>query len=62
MPSSERHDYHHLKFNQNYGTIGLFDYLHGTDSVFRSEVGYKRHVPLYTTRSAREVFPDEKKD
>jgi sterol desaturase/sphingolipid hydroxylase (fatty acid hydroxylase superfamily) len=30
LPSPEAHDFHHLRFNQNYGVIGLFDYLHGT--------------------------------
>ena len=33
--SPEFHDYHHLKFNQCFGVIGLLDYLHGTDIKFR---------------------------
>ncbi|KAF7716820.1 Uncharacterized protein PECH_008202 [Penicillium ucsense] len=27
------HDLHHEKFNLNYGSIGLFDWLHGTDTL-----------------------------
>ena len=29
------HDLHHEKFNLNYGSIGLFDYLHGTNELKR---------------------------
>jgi sterol desaturase/sphingolipid hydroxylase (fatty acid hydroxylase superfamily) len=36
FPSCEAHDFHHLKFNQCFGVLGLLDYLHGTDSLFRS--------------------------
>ncbi|KAL8212122.1 UNVERIFIED_CONTAM: hypothetical protein K2H54_038168 [Gekko kuhli] len=35
LPSAEFHDYHHLKFNECYGILGLLDYLHGTDKMFR---------------------------
>jgi len=28
--NSSFHDYHHLKFNKNFGVIGLLDYIHGT--------------------------------
>ena len=35
FPSPEAHDYHHLKFNQCYGVLGILDYLHGTDIQFR---------------------------
>ncbi|CAL1289047.1 unnamed protein product [Larinioides sclopetarius] len=33
MSSAKEHDIHHLKFNQNYGILGLLDRLHGTDSL-----------------------------
>ena len=29
------HDYHHLKFNSNYGILGFLDWFHGTDEKFR---------------------------
>ena len=32
---SQAHDFHHLKFNQCYGVLGILDYLHGTDQQFR---------------------------
>ncbi|CAE7545443.1 FAXDC2 [Symbiodinium microadriaticum] len=35
IPSSERHDYHHLKFNVNYGPTGALDHLNSTDKMFR---------------------------
>ncbi|KAH9499550.1 Fatty acid hydroxylase domain-containing protein 2 [Bulinus truncatus] len=33
--SPDFHDYHHLKFNTNYGVLGILDRLHGTDALFR---------------------------
>jgi hypothetical protein len=36
FPSNESHDYHHLKFTQCFGVLGILDYLHGTNSLFRS--------------------------
>jgi sterol desaturase/sphingolipid hydroxylase (fatty acid hydroxylase superfamily) len=36
FPSPEAHDFHHLKFTQCYGVLGILDYLHGTDTLFRS--------------------------
>ena len=29
LPSSEPHDYHHYRFNVNFGVLGILDYLHG---------------------------------
>jgi len=61
MISSEYHDYHHLKFDLNYGTqVQFFDWLHGTDKKFWSPSGTgKRHRVLWTTKSARELYPVE---
>ncbi|KAL2797422.1 hypothetical protein BJX66DRAFT_335043 [Aspergillus keveii] len=33
LPPAELHDLHHEKFRVNYGTIGLMDWIHGTDVV-----------------------------
>jgi methylsterol monooxygenase len=33
LPPAELHDLHHEKFRVNYGTIGLMDWVHGTDVV-----------------------------
>ncbi|KAJ5338484.1 hypothetical protein N7452_005212 [Penicillium brevicompactum] len=32
LPPAELHDLHHEKFRVNYGTIGLMDWIHGTDT------------------------------
>jgi len=50
FPSPEAHDFHHLKFNQCYGVLGILDYLHGTDTLFRSNKVW-RYFP-----SNKEVF------
>jgi methylsterol monooxygenase len=42
FPSPEAHDFHHLKFTQCYGVLGILDYLHGTDTLFRSNKVTKR--------------------
>jgi len=33
LPPAEIHDLHHEKFRVNYSTVGLMDWLHGTDVV-----------------------------
>ena len=58
FPSPEAHDYHHLKFNQCYGILGILDYLHGTDTLFRSSKSYDRHYMLLSSTPARELIPD----
>ncbi|XP_055539457.1 fatty acid hydroxylase domain-containing protein 2-like isoform X4 [Wyeomyia smithii] len=59
LMSSEFHDFHHLKFNQCYGTFGLFDWLHGTDSQYRKTKQHQRDHRLWDLRSARELIPDK---
>lgn len=59
LPSSEGHDYHHLKFNQNYGTLGFLDRLHGTDQGFRDSKSYERHYMIFGFSPARQLFPDK---
>ena len=60
LPSNEMHDYHHLKFNQNYGTnLGVWDWFHGTDKIWRERGTFKRHRVLLGTASARELYPCE---
>ena len=59
FPSPESHDFHHLKFNQCYGVLGILDYLHGTDTLFRSNKAYQRHIMLLSSTPVRETFPDE---
>ncbi|XP_065182539.1 fatty acid hydroxylase domain-containing protein 2-like [Sycon ciliatum] len=61
MPSNEYHDYHHAKFNQNFGMLGIFDFLYGTDSRFRKSKSYERHSMLLGTTPANVLIPDEPK-
>jgi len=48
MPSPEAHDYHHLKFNQMYGVLGLLDYYHGTDRGFRASEQFNYHRTFFS--------------
>jgi methylsterol monooxygenase len=61
LPSPELHDFHHLKFNQCYGSLGILDYLHGTDTLFRSSPEFKRHLVSRTLEPVRKLFPDSLK-
>ncbi|KAF4523704.1 hypothetical protein B566_EDAN011568 [Ephemera danica] len=60
--SSEAHDYHHFKFNNCYGVIGLLDWLHGTDTKFRATKGFHRNHLILGLTSARELYPDHPKN
>jgi len=62
LPSPEAHDFHHLKFNQCYGVLGVLDYLHGTDQQFRASKAYSRHITLLGSKPLRETFPDKIKE
>lgn len=58
MPSPEAHDFHHLKFTNCFGVLGILDYLHGTDTLFRSNKAYQRHIMLLSSTPLRESIPD----
>lgn len=61
MPSPEAHDFHHLKFTQNYGVLGVLDRLHGTDVMFRDSRAYDRHIMLLGFIPLKQTFPDNPK-
>ncbi|XP_003386944.1 PREDICTED: fatty acid hydroxylase domain-containing protein 2-like [Amphimedon queenslandica] len=61
LSSPEGHDFHHSKFNQNFGVLGILDRLHGTDNVFVNSIEHKRHFILLGLSSAKELVPDDKK-
>ena len=42
------HDYHHLKFSNNFGVLGVLDYLHGTDSHYRASPQFKNDRPFFS--------------
>lgn len=58
FPSPEAHDFHHLKFNQNYGVLGVLDRIHGTDSLFRQSKLYQRHIMLLSLVPLKQLYPD----
>lgn len=62
LPSPEAHDFHHLKFTNNFGTLGILDRLHGTDSLFRQSRQYQRHVLLLGLTPVKQAFPDDPKE
>ncbi|XP_013789351.1 fatty acid hydroxylase domain-containing protein 2-like [Limulus polyphemus] len=61
FPSPEAHDFHHLKFNQNYGVLGVLDRLHGTDIHFRNSRIYERHIMLLSLVPLKQLYPDNTK-
>ncbi|XP_059486206.1 fatty acid hydroxylase domain-containing protein 2-like isoform X1 [Neocloeon triangulifer] len=61
FPSPEAHDFHHLKFNQCFGVLGILDRLHGTDTLFRSTQAYNRHLMMLSLIPVRNAFPDNSK-
>ncbi|XP_035683076.1 fatty acid hydroxylase domain-containing protein 2-like [Branchiostoma floridae] len=44
--SPEFHDFHHSKFNSNFGVYGLLDRLLGTDTAYRQSKAAARHRTL----------------
>ncbi|XP_069510066.1 fatty acid hydroxylase domain-containing protein 2 [Ambystoma mexicanum] len=61
LPSPEFHDFHHLKFNQCFGVLGVLDRLHGTDAVFKQTKACERHVLLLSLTPLTETIPDPPK-
>ncbi|KAJ8984550.1 hypothetical protein NQ317_006836 [Molorchus minor] len=58
FPSPEAHDFHHLKFNNCFGVLGVLDRLHGTDTNFRQTRAYVRHIMMLSFIPPREAFPE----
>ncbi|XP_062979396.1 fatty acid hydroxylase domain-containing protein 2-like [Elgaria multicarinata webbii] len=56
--SSEFHDFHHLRFNQCYGVLGVLDYLHGTDKLYKQSKAYERDHILWGFTPLSESIPD----
>ncbi|XP_062909177.1 fatty acid hydroxylase domain-containing protein 2 isoform X2 [Mobula hypostoma] len=61
IPSPEFHDFHHLRFNQCFGVLGVLDRLHQTDTVFRASKQYERHTLLLGLVPLSETIPDSLK-
>ncbi|XP_065160994.1 fatty acid hydroxylase domain-containing protein 2 isoform X2 [Atheta coriaria] len=58
FPSPEAHDFHHLKFNNCFGVLGVLDRIHGTDATFRTTRAYPRHIMMLSFIPPREAFPE----
>jgi len=48
MPSPEAHDFHHQRFTEIFGVLGVLDYLHGTDVEFRASPYYVQHRTFFS--------------
>uniref|UniRef100_A0A8W7NYD9 Fatty acid hydroxylase domain-containing protein n=1 Tax=Anopheles coluzzii TaxID=1518534 RepID=A0A8W7NYD9_ANOCL len=59
LPSPEQHDFHHLKFNQCYGVLGVLDWLHGTSEMFHRSKQAKRDYIMTSLEPVRETHPDQ---
>lgn len=57
LSSPEFHDFHHLKFNCNYGVTGWLDWLHKTDAQFRNTINHKRDKVFFSFTPASVQFP-----
>ncbi|XP_014666643.1 PREDICTED: fatty acid hydroxylase domain-containing protein 2-like, partial [Priapulus caudatus] len=60
MTSPKAHDFHHLKFNANFGPLGILDWLHKTNKTFKKYENYQRHRILIGTTPLSERIPDKK--
>jgi len=64
MDSPEFHDYHHLKFNVNFGgsSLNWMDRLNGTNASYQGTDQDKRHRRFFNIfKTIRDYFPDTKK-
>jgi len=61
LPSPEAHDFHHYKFTNNFGVLGILDNLHGTDRNFRASKAYERHYMSLSLTPLRQLHPDDPK-
>jgi methylsterol monooxygenase len=48
-----------FRFNECFGALGILDWLHGTDKLFRQLPNGKRHIFLRKLMPVREIFPDK---
>lgn len=62
LHSPQFHDFHHLKFIENFGASGFLDKYHGTSKKFEESIQKKRHKTLWTLKSSNELFPDTTSD
>ncbi|XP_002737755.2 fatty acid hydroxylase domain-containing protein 2-like [Saccoglossus kowalevskii] len=59
MASPQFHDFHHAKFNYCFGVLGICDYIHGTDSLFRKSKASERNMTFFSLKPIHERIPDD---
>ncbi|XP_077988111.1 fatty acid hydroxylase domain-containing protein 2-like [Glandiceps talaboti] len=57
--SPEFHDFHHAKFHYNFGLLGILDWLHGTDALFRKSIAFKRNKILFGLTPLSDSIPEK---
>lgn len=60
LPSPEFHYFHHQSFNNCFGSLGVLDYLHGTDRQFRKSAAFERHFVSFSLVPLTGRHPSEK--
>lgn len=43
FPNPINHDWHHYSFNENFGLLGVMDYIHGTDRKYKSLLNSRKN-------------------
>ncbi|KAI8869133.1 hypothetical protein GQ42DRAFT_163640 [Ramicandelaber brevisporus] len=61
ISSNEAHDFHHMKFNNCYGVLGVLDSLHGTNTNFLKYINGKKDIET-DAHEALEHAADNKKE
>ncbi|XP_072040002.1 fatty acid hydroxylase domain-containing protein 2-like [Amphiura filiformis] len=59
LPPPEMHDFHHLKFINNFGVLGILDYLHGTNKLFVQSKYYQRFRVTFSLTPVLTMYPDD---
>ena len=48
----------HNRFTNNFGVLGILDWLHGTDKAFRKTAAYKRHRIVLSLTPSNQMYTD----
>lgn len=59
--SPEEHDYHHLKFNENFGVLGTLDTLHKTNTNYLKSIQFVHSGILLGFTPMNDLYPETKK-
>ncbi|KAG5683683.1 hypothetical protein PVAND_012949 [Polypedilum vanderplanki] len=59
LHSPQFHDWHHAKFSECYGAMGILDKFHGTSKNFEKAINSIRHRTIFSMKSVVELYPDD---